>query len=138
MDSATGLFRSNVSQEYPMLKRFLGLVTMCLAFSAVPSIAQTNGTATMPTTASHKMVSIVRITDYAKWLASFNGFEAQRESQGGLRNPQILRGVTDPNTVAILFDIDDVGKARAFMASQQLRSATESGGVVGSPTIFFP
>jgi hypothetical protein len=68
----------------------------------------------MATTAPHKMVSVIHITDYAKWLASFNGFEA-RESQGGLRNPQILRGVTDPNFVAILFDVDDVAKARAFM-----------------------
>jgi hypothetical protein len=84
------------------------------------------------------MVSIIHITDYAKWLASFNGFEAQRESQGGLRNPQILRGVTDPNFVAILFDVDDAAKARTFMASQPLRAATESGGVVGQPTIFFP
>jgi hypothetical protein len=92
----------------------------------------------MPTTAPHKMVSIIHITDYAKWLAGFNSFEAQRESQGGLRNPQILRGVTDPNTVAILFDVEDVAKARTFMASRLLRTATESSGIVGPPVIFFP
>jgi hypothetical protein len=92
----------------------------------------------MATTAPRKMVSVIHITDYAKWLASFSGFEAQRESQGGLRNPQILRGVTDPNFVAILFDVDDGAKAPAYMASPPLRAATESGGVVGAPTIFFP
>jgi hypothetical protein len=57
----TSLSRSNGSLEYAMLKRFFGLVALCLAFSAEPSIAQTNGTGTMPTTAAHKMVSVIHI-----------------------------------------------------------------------------
>jgi hypothetical protein len=138
MNSFGASVPSNAStQEYAMLKPFLGLVTMCLAFSAVPSIAQTSGGATMPTTAPHKMVSIIQVTDYAKWLAGFNTFETQRAA-GGLHNPKILRGVTDTNTVAIIFDVDDVTKARAFMTSSALRTATDSSGVVGPPVIFFP
>jgi hypothetical protein len=119
-----------------MHRRVLYLVAICFAICSAPSFAQTTGN-TAPN-APHKMVSIIHITDYAKWLAGFNSFEAQRESGGGLRNPQILRGVTDPSTVAIIFDVDDVAKARSFMASSTLRTATDSSGVVGPPTIYFP
>jgi hypothetical protein len=118
-----------------MLKRALALAAFVL-FAATPCLAQTEGTSMQPS--SHTMVSIIHVTDYDRWLAGFNTFESQRETLGGLRNPRFLRGVTDTHIVAILFDVDDVAKARAFMTGQLLLKATDSSGVVGPPIIYFP
>jgi hypothetical protein len=86
--------------------------------------------------AKTKMISILRVTDYDTWFPGFKSFEALRTSNG-VRNPQILRGVEDTNTVAVICDVDDVTKAQAFMASAPVQEGMKSVGVLGPPITCF-
>ena len=41
----------------------------------------------------------------------------------------------DPNSVTVVMDFSDAGKAKAFAASADLKAAMKLAGVVGAPTI---
>lgn len=47
----------------------------------------------------------------------------------------MLQSVDDPNLVTVVMDFSDVGKAKAFAASADLKTAMQSAGVVGTPAI---
>jgi hypothetical protein len=49
----------------------------------------------------------------------------------------VFRNAEDPNDVMVLQDVGDVAKARTWVASDDLKSAMQKAGVVGSPTIRF-
>lgn len=86
-----------------------------------------------PTTATpqqrHKLIAIDRVADFDKWYASFQGAEQVREQNAGEYNPQVFRSSDDPNTVLIAFDVADIAKSRAFLATAAQQSRMQSGGV---------
>jgi hypothetical protein len=45
--------------------------------------------------------------------------------------------VEDPNDLVILLDVADVAKARAWTASEDLKTTMAKAGVLGAPTIHF-
>lgn len=47
----------------------------------------------------------------------------------------MLRSVDDPNAVTVVLDFSDIGKAKAFVASADLKAVMTSAGVVGRPDI---
>ena len=49
----------------------------------------------------------------------------------------IPTSVDDPNELLILFDIVDIAKAKAFCASDDLKSAMQSAGVIDKPDTYF-
>jgi hypothetical protein len=49
----------------------------------------------------------------------------------------LLRNIDDPNEVIILFELEDLQKAREFSASSDLRERMQEAGVVDKPDIYF-
>lgn len=84
----------------------------------------------------HYLLCKHEVVDYAKWRGVFDSHaEAQRES--GLHLLHLLRDTADPNLVVLLFRVDDVSKARAFIRAPSAREAGESSGVIGVPEVSF-
>ena len=61
--------------------------------------------------------------------------DAQR--QAGLRLERLWQSVDDPNEVFMLFQVDDLDKARGFVTSPTVPQAQQASGVVGQPDIYF-
>ena len=76
------------------------------------------------------------IKDYAMFKKTFDGHKAA-QTAAGLSNPRIYRSADNPNETVILFDAQDVAKAKAFGASPDLKSAMTAAGVVDKPDVYF-
>src|SRR5438309_9105099 len=74
--------------------------------------------------------------DYTSWRAGYDGHEKSRLS-AGITNGRVFRRAEDPNDVVVLQDVADVAKARAWVASDDLKTAMQKSGVIGSPSIRF-
>jgi hypothetical protein len=77
-----------------------------------------------------------KVKDFAAWKPAFQAHEAARAAVG-LTNPRLFRSTDDPGEVVILFDAADLGSAKAFAASDELKSAMTTAGVVDRPDIYF-
>jgi hypothetical protein len=78
----------------------------------------------------------LKVNDYAKWRTSYDGREKNRTS-AGITNAKVFRSAENQNDLVIIADVADETKARAYMASAELKSQMQAGGVIGSPTIRF-
>ena len=76
------------------------------------------------------------VADFAKWKPVYDAHLAARQN-AGLQERNLLRSVDNPNEVVLLFEADDLKKARAFTESSALREAMQKAGVVGQPDILF-
>jgi len=75
------------------------------------------------------------VSDYAAWREVYDSFgDAQREH--GVRAEAVYRGVDDPNDVTAWHDFDTADEARAFLGSDELKSAMQRAGVQGEPQIW--
>ena len=77
-----------------------------------------------------------KVKDFSTWRASYNGNEKNRVS-AGVTNEKVFRSSDNPNEVVILQDVSDVGKARAWLASDEMKTAWEKSGVLGLPSFRF-
>src|ERR1700674_2181207 len=75
------------------------------------------------------------VKDFAAWKNAFDAHASARGS-AGLSNTRMFRSVDDPSEVVILFDTDDIGKAKQFIESPELKSAMTAAGVVDNPDVF--
>jgi hypothetical protein len=77
-----------------------------------------------------------KVRNFKSWK---RGYDAHRPSRvaAGLAQKSLLRSVSDPNEVVVLFAAKDLRKARAFVASDDLREAMQRVGVVDVPNIYF-
>lgn len=92
-----------------------------------------NTTITTPTS----MVMVThKVTDFDKWLSSYESHDSMRLANG-IHSYVIGRGFKDPNTVLVVVKVDDMAKAKAFAKSPDLKKAMQKGGVTGSPTMNF-
>lgn len=78
----------------------------------------------------------VRVEDYARWHKVFEESAPLRRALGAT-STTILQQYGDPNNVAILFEVPDLERAKAFSASPELRQAQQRAGVVGPPSVTF-
>jgi len=76
------------------------------------------------------------VTDYAKWRAVYDGFDATRKSLGAT-DQGVFRGVEDDSQITVFHDFPSAEVAQAFMDSPELKAAMMDGGVDGAPTIWF-
>lgn len=84
----------------------------------------------------HYMLCKHQVADYATWRQVFDSHtEAHRES--GLQLLHLLRNLDDPHMVVFLFEVDDLGKARAFIDTPDARESAERSGVIGQVEITF-
>ena len=50
---------------------------------------------------------------------------------------RLLRNIDDPNEVILLFEAEDIEKAREFANSSDLRETMQKVGVIDKPDIYF-
>jgi heme-degrading monooxygenase HmoA len=59
-----------------------------------------------------------------------------RQAAGGTEL-YLLRNIDDPNEVIVLFEIEDLQKAREFVASDDLRERMQESRVIDKPDTYF-
>ena len=77
-----------------------------------------------------------KVADYARWKPFFDEHGATRKANGS-RGGRLYRNATDPNELVILFEWDDLDKARTFAQSEDLRQIMQRAGVADQPDLYF-
>ena len=77
-----------------------------------------------------------KVRDFAEWKAVFDEHGTMRKATGS-KGGYILRNNDDPSEVLVLLEVEDLGRARQFVRSEDLRRAMQRAGVVDQPTIYF-
>lgn len=77
-----------------------------------------------------------KVADYAKWKPVFDEHGAARKASGS-KGGRLFRNADNPNEVIILLEWDDLGKARQFAQTQDLRQTMERSGVIDQPDVYF-
>ena len=75
-----------------------------------------------------------KVRDYAAWRQGYDAHESSRVG-AGLTDARVYRNAEDPNDVVIVANVSDLAKARAWTASDDLKTAMQKAGVLGAPTI---
>jgi hypothetical protein len=106
------------------------------AADSASAVSTSTPASTIITTPQHLMVARHRVTDFDKWLASYEAHDSLRRANG-MHNYVIGRSTKDPNMVLVAVKADDINKAKAFSKDPALRAAMQKGGVVGTPVFNF-
>jgi hypothetical protein len=77
-----------------------------------------------------------KVADFAKWKPGYDSHLPARQ-KAGLKEEHLLRNADDPNEVILLFEADDLQKAKEFAASADLREKMQEAGVADKPDIYF-
>lgn len=104
--------------------------------TSTATAATTTPASTFVTTPQNMMVATHKVSDFDKWLASYDAHDSMRVANG-LHSYVIGRSVKDPNTVLVSVRVDDMNKAKAFAKDASLKQAMKQGGVVGTPVFKF-
>jgi len=82
--------------------------------------------------------TITRLTvqDYNRWRPVFDSLESLRQSYG-LMEHHVFQGVDNPNDVTVLFQWQDIERARAYWSSPELKAGMAEAGVAGPPSLWF-
>jgi hypothetical protein len=77
-----------------------------------------------------------KVTDFAKWKPVYDAHLSARQ-KAGLKEEHLFRNADDPNEVILLFSAEEIDKAKAFAASDDLRQAMQRAGVSDKPDVYF-
>ena len=77
-----------------------------------------------------------KVANFAKWKPIYDAHLSVRQKPG-LKEEHLFRNADDPNEVLLLFSMEDLDKAKAFTASDDLRQAMEKAGVSDKPDVYF-
>ena len=77
-----------------------------------------------------------KVEDFGQWKKVFDSHsKAQRES--GLRIKNVWQNIEDANEVFMLFDVDDLAKAKGFIYSAEVPHAQKAAGMAVKPEMYF-
>jgi|SRR5687767_9318045 len=91
---------------------------------------------TIVTTPQSMMVATHKVSNFAKWKASYDAHDSMRLANG-LHSYVIGRGIQDTNMVLVAVKADDMAKAKTFAKDPSLKKAMQKGGVTGTPAFAF-
>ena len=91
---------------------------------------------TIISTPQSMMVVKHKVSNFAKWKASYDAHDSMRLA-GGMHSYVIGRGVDDSNMVMVAVKAEDMTKAKAFAKDPSLKAAMKKSGVTGTPSISF-
>ena len=77
-----------------------------------------------------------KVEDYAKWKPAFDEHGATRQAKGS-KGARLFRNADDPNEVLILFEWDNMERARQFIQSEDLRQTMQRAGVSDQPDLYY-
>lgn len=75
-----------------------------------------------------------KVENFDTWKNAYDEHRSARD-EAGLTEIHLLRNAADRNDVVILFQSEDLERARAFASSDDLRTAMQKAGVVGAPEL---
>ncbi|CAN5743205.1 hypothetical protein BH11BAC3_BH11BAC3_08440 [soil metagenome] len=80
-----------------------------------------------------------KVKDFDAWLKVFDAEGTAKRAEDGLQDVVLARSIDDSNMVHMVFDIklENMAKAKAHMASPELKKIMTDAGVVGMPKIEF-
>lgn len=76
-----------------------------------------------------------KVEDYVKWKPVFDEHGATRKASGFMGH-HLFRNADDTHELVILFEVDDLERARQFVRSEDLRQAMQRAGVSDQPDIY--
>lgn len=76
------------------------------------------------------------VADYMAWKAAFDAAFDWRHKHGE-RSCRIFRSAGNVNDLTLFFEWESLEKARAFVASDELKARMASAGVKGPPRVAF-
>ena len=77
-----------------------------------------------------------KVNDFAEWKRGYDAHLPKR-TEAGLTEKHLLRSASDANEVVLLFQATNLGRAKAFAESPDLRQTMQNVGVVDKPDIYF-
>jgi heme-degrading monooxygenase HmoA len=78
----------------------------------------------------------LKVADYVTWKQVFDDNDDLHRANGA-KADRIFRNAADPNEVMILFDWDNLDRARLFIQSDEVREAMTRAGVADQPDVWF-
>lgn len=78
-----------------------------------------------------------KVKDFDAWLKVYDAEGKDKRMSEGMVDAALGRGIDDSNMVKIVFDITDMAKAKAAIASDEKKKLMQSAGVIGIPDIKF-
>jgi len=75
-----------------------------------------------------------KVKDFSAWKLGYDAHLPKRV-QAGLAEKYVLQDAGNPNEVVVLFEADDLRRAKAFAESGDLQQTMEKAGVTGKPDI---
>ncbi len=85
---------------------------------------------------AHYMLVRHKVRDFSKWKPGYDAHLSKRV-EAGLTEKYLLRGADDSNEVVLLFEAQDLKRAKAFAESPDLRETMQKVGVLDKPDIYF-
>jgi len=76
------------------------------------------------------------VADFDAWLPHFENHADARKA-AGVTKAVVWREAGDPNTVLVLFKVEDLDRAREFTSDPALAKVMQEAGVTGPPTFHF-
>jgi hypothetical protein len=77
-----------------------------------------------------------KVADFSKWKPVYDAHLPVRQAAGATEL-YLLRNIDDPSEVIILFETEDLQKARELVASDDLRERMQESRVIDKPNIYF-
>jgi hypothetical protein len=77
-----------------------------------------------------------KVKDWDAWKKSFDSHQ-QARTDAGLTDRVVAYSIDDNHHVTLVFAVADMGKAKAFMNSKDLKDKMAEAGVDGAPSFFF-
>ena len=75
------------------------------------------------------------VADYDAWRPLYDDDMARRDT-AGLTEVGVFRDASDPKSVLLVFDTDDVSGFEAMLADEGLKAVMEEAGVTGPPEVW--
>jgi hypothetical protein len=76
------------------------------------------------------------VANYQAWRKVYDGFAPVQKAKG-VTAQAVYQTAENPNDITVTHDFATVEAAHAFVDSEELKSAMQNAGVVGTPTIWF-
>ena len=76
------------------------------------------------------------VWDFSEWKRGYDAHLPKR-TEAGLTEKHLLRSAGDANEVVLLFQAEDLSRARAFAESPDLRQTMQNVGVIDKPDLYF-
>ncbi|SNQ58956.1 antibiotic biosynthesis monooxygenase [Candidatus Methanoperedens nitratireducens] len=77
-----------------------------------------------------------KVKDYSKWKTVFDEHATTRKSSGS-RGGRLFRNADNPDEIVILFEWENIEKARKFVRSEDLQKTMQQAGVSDKPDVYF-